>query len=240
MKKNASQSTLNTVHHFTLIELLVVIAIIAILAAMLLPALNKARESARKTQCINNEKSIGNAVALYHGAYDDFFPGFSTYDTPTWTAAHIKLAPMLDIATSNNERANTIFICPSFDSLYGRYSHKDSGYRTLADTYCFNKNLAFLNLAKIKNPSNTWFGSEQVKSNWQEREPYKRVLLDTQGTLTRAVGLHADSFNLLHVDGHADSMKYNIDMSTANSYPVKNSGTVRWSGTLPPTFTSNF
>ncbi len=73
---------------FTLIELLVVIAIIAILAAMLFPVFARARESARKIQCLSNVKNIAMAVNMYLADYQAFPPTFHNPDLEAWFTAH--------------------------------------------------------------------------------------------------------------------------------------------------------
>ncbi len=115
---------------FTLIELLVVIAIIAILAAILFPVFAKAREKARQTTCLNNQRQIAIAISMYVQDHDE---AFMSSDATAWSA---KLA-------AYNEAS--IYDCPT---LTGR------GTNTQPE-YAFNSQLLGSALGDVENPAAT-------------------------------------------------------------------------------------
>jgi len=92
---------------FTLIELLVVIAIIGILAGILLPVLSRARESARKTQCMSNIKQIGMGLIMYANENNELFPSDSAYTGGSPAMRGLNL--LYDTYISDNR----VFNCPS-------------------------------------------------------------------------------------------------------------------------------
>ena len=220
---------------FTLIELLVVIAIIAILAGMLLPALNQAREKAKAISCTNNMNQIGKAFLLYAGDHSDYFV-FQQDGTLPWSS-HL-LTPRPDQDASGFERSGnyapwTVATCPAapfpgnsswqgcnglLDYKYGSDFYSNSTNQpdrllkdVLGDFVVCPANpeyvSRFYHLPKVKKPTETVLYGDSGKIGTETAQCYFRT--NDGDTEPRLALRHSRRGNVLFFDGHVASLDKN-------------------------------
>lgn len=198
---------------FTLIELLVVIAIIAILAAILFPVFARARENARKANCLSNLKQLGNALSMYVQDYDERYPA-ADYADSRLSPAGIFWASCLYPYVKNYR----VYRCPTAG---GRGSDNALAYWNwtfpISPDYGWNTYLNKISAAQVTQPADTAAiadCSHQIFMNrvgriaWANSQD--QVLYPATGQpsdyMNDRYSRHSGGENIAFADGHAKWM----------------------------------
>jgi prepilin-type N-terminal cleavage/methylation domain-containing protein/prepilin-type processing-associated H-X9-DG protein len=210
---------------FTLVELLVVIGIIALLIAILLPALQQAREAGNSTACLSNMRQIGVAMQIYATENKGrWLPGYQFPEaTATWPSTMAPPYYFVWLPGKYLNQSPNVFTCPSDEGRFNRPTYKRlySDVQDVRFSYCMNLDLPRKMTAIYTNPPHPalWASPNLNPRTWKGvKDPGRLIVLaETQGAALlsfRSVATNfrtdhgkKDAFNFCFADGHAAQMK---------------------------------